>query len=540
MVKFYAVTVGTEPGVYDNWLVSSSSHCHIKTSKLMGTSFDVTTCRRPEASWKVRGVEHPVYQGFSTREEAERVFRAALEREEVMAVPSASDRSRKKREITKPSANEEMTHLSPVSSEASLLLTPDTRPKKILSTTRRGIPSPPPSPTHRLHRMLRESSISTAPSSPLTEVTGHVSLQLDDLPLHHAGRNIHRITFDSDSPLLSWFNHAKESPFSLMGNRGNDRMSEHKSHSKAASSQDTSEEDEWIPRTKSTRNRTAASRGVVYRAFDDILFAKNIDPRIWLPNPPEFDPTKVKARPETKPASLSATSFKTPANSLKAGYDANYTQSPSVRMDRGRPSQLTPSLSLPVLPSCGVETNVTFSITPSSSPSLRLRNASGTGERGAKMCERSRSDDLLAEQPLGYCHTTSPRRTQSTSHIQVVRRDDGSRSSTFRVYCPPGCLHEPCIMTSPISDIAETASPKYVDAAVSPVLFVTSRTACNSPRGASGDGPPRVKTSNDLNACASFGLAQGSHVPHQGHLPSEADVRSPIAKGTHVPLSATR
>jgi len=497
----------------------------------MGTLFDVTKYRRPEASWKVRGVEHPVYQGFSTREEAERVFQAALERGEVMAVPSASDRSRKKREKIKPSSNEEMTLPSPMSSEASLLLTPDTKPKKILSATqRRGVPSLPPSPTHRLHRMLRDSSISTVPSSPPTEVTGHVSLlELDDLPLHHTGRNIRRITFDRDSPCL---NHAEESPFFLMGNRGNDRMSEHQPHSMAASSQDSSEEDECIPRTKSPRNRTAASRGVVYRAFDDILIAKKIDPRVWLPNPPEFDPTKVKVRPGTKPASLSATSFKTPARNLK---DANHTQSPGVRMDRGRPSQLTPSLSLPVLPSCRVEANVTFSTTPSSSPSLR--NAGG---RCAKMCERSRSDDFLAEQPLEYCHTASPRRTESISHIQVVRRGDGSGSSTFRVYCPPGRLHESCVMTSPISDIAEVASPKYVDSAVSPILTVTSQTACNSSKGASRDGPTKVKTSDDLDVCASFGLVQGSQVPHQSHLPSEADVRSPIAKGTHIPFSSTR
>ncbi|KAL4073892.1 hypothetical protein J3A83DRAFT_2640127 [Scleroderma citrinum] len=521
MGRFYAVTVGNPPGVYDNW---------------------------PEAAWKVRGVEQPIYQGFPTREEAERVFQAALERGEVMAVSPTAGKRRNKPENMNQIVKQETVPSSPASSEAFLLMTPDKKPMKILPTTRgQGMPSPPPSPLHRLHRVLRDSSISTTPSSPPTEVTQHGLLQTDDPQPFHAGRSMRKISFDRDSPsLLPCLTHGG-CPFALMGNQGN-RTPSHSSHSKTSSSQESSEEDECTPKTKSPRNRAAAfARGVVYRTYDELVNAKNIDPRIWLPNPPKFDPTKVKARPVIRPpnvvkSSSSATSFESLAESPKAGTDAYYAQSPNVRVNRGRPSRLTPSRSTPVLPSRRIDANVTLSITPSSSPSLR--NTGGTREGQTKMCERLTSDNSLGEQPPGYYHTTSPR-TESASHIQVVQHEDGSRSSTFRVHCPPSCPHEYCIMTSPTPEIAGVARPKYVDAAVSPILCITARVASNAPKSSPRDRPTQVKTSvsltnlDDLDAYVSFGLAQSLHVPDKGRLPSEADVRSPIAKGTQVPFSAT-
>ena len=441
-----------------------------------------------------------------------------------MAVASVPDgcKMKRKAKATKLGASEETVLPSPVSFEAPLLLTP----AKFPSTIGRHIPSPPPSPTYRLRRMLRDSSISTTPSSPPTEVTERVP---DDLS---PSRPMCRITFDSDSPSLPCMNQPQACPFSLMGNRGHDKTPGHKPRSKAALSQDASEEAECPPKTKSPRNRAISSRGVVYRPFDDIIHAKDIDPRIWLPNPPEFDPTRVIVRPSTKAGSSSATPFETAANSPKAGSDVNHTQSPTVRMDRGRPSRrITPSLSLPVLPSRGVEANVTFSTTPSSSPSLR--NVGGTGERGTKLYEQARSDNVLREEMLGRYHTNSPRWAESTSHIQVVQRGDGSGSSAFKVHCPPGCLHESC---SPVSEVAEVTRPRYVDAAVSPVFFVTTRLARDSRQGSSGEGP--VEDLDDVRV--SFGFARRSqYVPHQGNLLAETDVRSPIAKGTQVPSNTS-
>ncbi|KAG6333334.1 hypothetical protein ID866_5751 [Astraeus odoratus] len=519
----YAVTVGTEPGVYDTWYVI-------------------------EASFKIRGVHGAVYQGFASREEAERVFQAALARGEVMAA-SQSDATRNEAKPTKTTVKQEII-LSPVSPGVSLLMTPDAKSTGILSRRRRrAMPSPPPSPVDQLHKLLKESSISSALSSPPTGVTQYGQLETEDCPWSPTGRASPTKNLDGGSSLFVHSHHIEESPFALMGNRRVDRIQGRRSPTKnlrtsTASSQESSEEEGPAMKRKLPKKRSAIpARGVTYRTLDELVSDKNIDPRIWLPGPPKFDPAKVKHLPATRPSSPvkpmfpSTASFETAPESSGTSFEP---YSANIRMDRGRPSRLALSSSLPVLPSREVEVNLTFSTTSSSCPSVL--NVDRSPRRKSKMPERSISDDLLAEGPLGYCHTASLRNIGSKSHIQVVQKEDGSRASAFRIHCPPGCLHELCSTRN--SEIIEAAGPNYANAAVSPIVLVDAGIACDV---ATNDKERRPETNVQKVPLADtdgrdismvFGFTQEPHVSHRGVLPYEADVRSPIAKGTQIPFSA--
>ncbi|KAI6040286.1 hypothetical protein EDC04DRAFT_2678362, partial [Pisolithus marmoratus] len=321
MGKTYVVTVGTEPGVYDTWI---------------------------EASWKIRGVQYPVHQGFTTREEAERVFQAALARGEVVTVPLIEGKGGTKPTSKKATVKREKSPPAPVPSEISLLRAPNASAIETDSLTQRGvIPSPPPSPVGRLHRTLRESSI---PPSPFTEVTQHETVDRD-LPPAHVKWVSPGAEFDSP---LAHSENVEESPFALMGN-----WPGHKSPSKGSQTPPSGEAEEHELEKPFPQNRAQVpARGVEYRTLDELVIAGNIDPRIWLPTPVlrEFDPAKVKRRPLTrspspvKPASSDNTSsFKTPP---QCSMTQPHAGSSNVRTSRGRPSRLTPSLSLPDIPSC--------------------------------------------------------------------------------------------------------------------------------------------------------------------------------------------
>ncbi|KAI6157822.1 hypothetical protein BKA82DRAFT_1006962 [Pisolithus tinctorius] len=460
----YVVTVGTEPGVYDTWI---------------------------EASWKIRGVQYPVYQGFPTREEAERVFQAALARGEVMAVSSVGGKSRKKHTSTKAAVKQEKSPPSPVSSEISLLMTPNMNAKETYSFTQRGvIPSPPPSPVGRLHRTLRESSISTPPS-PSTEVTQHGTVD-KDTPSAHVKWISPGTEFGSP---LAHSDSVEESPFALMGNRSGCRSPSKGLRTPASSDVEEHELGDFPPQSRVQ----VPVRGVAYRTLDELVIEKNIDSRIWLPRPVprEFDPAKVKRRPLTRPpspakpaSSNSSSSFKTPPECSKTKPHISNAESANVRISRGRPSRLTPSLSLPALP---------------------LLNCRAF----TKTCEQPGAIDLhTGWSPECGNRIDSP---QNSSHIQLVRHEDGSQASAFRVHCPPGCLHESCVSSSPlIFSVEEVAKSKYVDVAVSPIFRETQAT-CNAMKV----GLPVTGES------------------YNGDFPCGVDVRSPMARGTQLPFSAT-
>ncbi|KAI6131664.1 hypothetical protein EDD16DRAFT_1537873 [Pisolithus croceorrhizus] len=484
MGKAYVVTVGTEPGVYDTWI---------------------------EASWKIRGVQYPVYQGFTTREEAERVFRAALARGEVISVSPIASESGKKPTSTKVAVKQEKSPPSPVSSEVSLLRTPSTDAKGADSLlARRGaIPSPPPSPVGRLHRALRENSLTfPTPPSPFTEVTQHESVDKDLRPAHvtwvSPGTEFDYSLAHSDS--------IEESPFALMGNQSGRR-----SPSKDWRPPVSSETEECEPGKYSPQSRVQVpARGVAYRTLDELVTAENIDPRIWLPAPVprEFDPAKVKRRPLTrppspvKPASSNSTSssFETPQECSMAKPHTSNTESANVRTSRGRPSRLTPSLSLPVLPPCEID--------------LPLLNIGGSTKTRA--CEQPAADDLYTER-LPECND-SPR---NSSHIQLVQHEDGNQAGAFRIHCPPGCLHESCnspsVLVVPIEEVAKS---KYVDAAVSPIIQETRITCDAIQNHHASQGPPKA-------------ASPVSRKSHARGFPSGVDVRSPMVRGIQLPFTST-
>lgn len=478
MGKTYVVTVGTEPGVYDTWI---------------------------EASWKIRGVQYPVHQGFTTREEAERVFQAALARGEVVTVPLIEGKGGTKPTSKKAAVKREKSPPSPVPSEISLLRTPNASAIETDSLTQRGvIPSPPPSPVGRLHRTLRESSI---PPSPFTEVTQHETVDRD-LPPAHVKWVSPGAEFDSP---LAHSDNVEESPFALMGN-----WPGHKSPSKGSQTPPSGEAEEHELEKPFPQNRAQVpARGVEYRTLDELVIAGNIDPRIWLPTPVlrEFDPAKVKRRPLTrspspvKPASSDNTSsFKTPP---QCSMTQPHAGSSNVRTSRGRPSRLTPSLSLPDIPSCEID--------------LPLLN-SGTSTK-TFACEQPAADDIYTGQPPACNRIDSPR---NSSHIQVVRHEDGNQASAFRVHCPPGCFHESCISSSALTvPVEEVAKSKYVDVAVSPIFRETQIT-CNAIQICHANQHP-VKVASPA-----------SRESQSCSFPAGADVRSPMVRGAQLPFSPTR
>ncbi|KAI6002778.1 hypothetical protein EDD15DRAFT_2224478 [Pisolithus albus] len=473
MGKAYVVTVGTEPGVYDSWI---------------------------EASWKVRDVQYPVYQGFATRGEAERVFQAALARGEVLSVSPTSSQSGKKPTSTTAAVKQDKSPPSPVSPGISLLKTPSMDTKETDSPAqRRVIPSPPPSPVGRLHRALRENSFPTPPS-PFTEVTQHESVDMD-LPPAHVTWVSPRTDFNYS---LAHSDSVEESPFALMGNQSGRRPP-----SKDWRPPSSSEAEELEPRKRSPQSRVQVpSRGVAYRTLDELITAENIDPRIWLPAPAprEFDPAKVKRRPQTRPpspvkpaSSDSTSSFKTPPECSKAKPHTSITENANVRTSRGRPSRLTPSLSLPVLPPCEIDLPV----------------LSGEGSTKTRVREQPAADDQYTESP------------RNSSHIQVVQHEDGNRAGAFKIHCPPGCLHESCnsppVLVVPIEEVAKS---KYVDVAVSPIFRETGL-ACDAAQNRhASQGPPKVVSP----------VSRGSQ---ECGFPPGVDVRSPMVRGIQLPFTST-
>lgn len=482
MGKAYVVTVGTEPGVYDTWI---------------------------EASWKVRDVQYPVYQGFTTREEAERVFQAALARGEVLSVSPTASKSGKKPTSTTAAVKQEKSPPSPVSPEISLLKTPSMDAKETDSLAqRRVIPSPPPSPVCRLHRALRENSFPTPPS-PFTEVTQHESVDMD-LPPAHVTWVSPRTDFNHS---LAHCDSVEESPFALMGNQLGRR-----SPSKDWRPPSSSEAEERKLEKRSPQSRVQVpARGVAYRTLDELVIAENIDPRIWLPAPVprEFDPAKVKRRPLTRPpspvkpaSSDSTSSFKTPPECSMAKPHTSITESANVRTSRGRPSRLTPSLSLPALPPCEIDLPV----------------LSSEGSTNTRIREQPAADDRYTERPPGCNLPESPR---NSSHIQVVQHEDGNRAGAFKIHCPPGCLHESCnspsVLVVPLEEVAKS---KYVDVAVSPI-FRETRLACDAAQNRhASQGPPEVVSP----------VSRGSH---DCGFPSGVDVRSPMVRGIRLPFTST-
>ncbi|KAF9227343.1 hypothetical protein BS17DRAFT_775335 [Gyrodon lividus] len=104
------------------------------------------------------------------------------------------------------------------------------------------------------------------------------------------------------------------------------------------------------------------------------------------------------------------------------------------------------------------------------------------------------------------------------------------------VHCPSDCAHETCYRqgSTPVINLAEDVGPRYVDASVSPIITITGR--IESTRSPIGDRSVARSPSDEGVPYTLFGLTQAPYVSHKNFAP-EADVRSPISKGTMVPMT---
>lgn len=274
---------------------------------------------------------------------------------------------------------------------------------------------------------------------------------------------------------------------------------------------------------------SSRSRGVEYRSLTDLAAMERVDPRIWLPKSRVFDPDKVKPRPLTRPPSPVKRDVSPIAShesvSLQPSPQIPSVHSPFVRAGRGRHIKLAPSLSLPIWPDRDLDDECSLR---GPRPTQRLENhRAGKGKE--KELDYSARGEHPGEQPAGYNFS-------GRSHVQLVSRNSRNEQSAIVVHCPLNCLHETCYHPSlelPVSGIQHTRSigPRYVDACVSPIINLTGRI-----QGA--DSPAKIRSKRpDLGDDHPYELAGFTHVSHQGIAP-ESDVRSPIVKGTMVPMNA--
>ncbi|KIJ67800.1 hypothetical protein HYDPIDRAFT_107296 [Hydnomerulius pinastri MD-312] len=512
--KWYVVIVGTEPGVYSSWI---------------------------EAGPKTKGIPGgAIYQSFLSEEEAIRVFEAAEARGEVKAYPIAGQKSH---------TGTEQLLLSPLEAGTSLFM-PSHRVKAEVTSTRLQTPLSSPARSRAGRWLVRDSTDSLpTSSSPPTGVTQYAPLYVEDesppsSPVRLASP---QVTITSSSS-RAYPDAPGESPFSVMRTREvnttpRQEPSSRGSRTPASSYLGLETSDEEPGGTPTPRRReplppvsSSRSVGVTYQSLNDLADAGSIDSRIWLPKSRVFDPAKVKSRPATRPSSPAkssssvCSSYETAAESPRLRPEYSLSNSPNVRTSRGRPSRLTPSLSLPALPIHELEIDADSASSPSiSSPSRRhVTPAKGKG----KLVDRSTSDEMLVERPLQYSCT--PKQMECRSHIQLVPREGKHERSAITVHCPPDCAHEACYRqgSTPVIDLAEDVGPRYADACVSPIISITSRVV--NP-GSQAQNSSMVEVSTD-EEYALYGLTQAPYVVHRGFVP-EVDVRSPIARGTMVPMA---
>ncbi|KAF8844286.1 hypothetical protein BDN67DRAFT_963031, partial [Paxillus ammoniavirescens] len=432
--------------------------------------------------------------------------------------------------------------MSPLGTETSLLMAPPEVKQEVAT----GLQSPllrARLRAEQLRQVLRESTDSSAtPLSPPTGVTQYVPLYAEDeSPASPVRRPLPHVTvtssssraypdFPGDCQLASTSMGTWEinTPFRHESSSGDSR-SPVTSYSNLRSG-DSLEKHTPMPPRPSSR-----SKGVKYQSLNDLDDTESIDSRIWLPKCRVFDPAKVKPRPVTRPSSPAkspslVSSYETAAKSPRPRSQISLTGSPFVRTDRGRPSRLIPSLSLPVLPNLQVENDL--DCLNSASPSIPSPGHEPFGNGKGKKVDRSVSDELLVERPLHYA--PDPRRMDGRSHVQLVSREGKNEQSVITVHCPSDCVHETCYRqgSAPVIDLAGGVGPRYVDACVSPIITGRVESTSNPIR----DRSRAHSLSDDDDPYTGFGLTEAPLVSHRIFAP-EADVRSPIVKGTMVPTT---
>ncbi|KAF8556389.1 hypothetical protein OG21DRAFT_1506662 [Imleria badia] len=508
--KWHVVTVGKKPGVYSSWIEAGPN-----TKNIPGGA---------------------IYQSFTSEDEAIRTFEAARARGEVQAYPHAG----KKDKSTGKSKN---APLSPLGVEASLLRAPLYLNGDAESTEfQTPLSSPAHSRVAKLRRTLRDSSAKdscSTSSSPPTCVTTRVYAPLyeEDSPprpsphftFTSSSSRAYPVVFDGrlleidteDMPLqLEVSDWDSPSPTPLF------------SDLHPGAEEHTPKPPRCMPLHPDPPSR---SIGVEYRNLSDLTDMGSVDSRIWLPKSRVFDPYKVKPRPLTRPPSpekrnTTLLSSHETVNSPQVRRQISSVDSPFVRTDRGRPSKLTASSSLPILPDWELEDEC---LGCGSYPTQLLGNYR-TGKGREKEPDHSVRDRYLAERP-GY--GPNPR-NDGRSHVQLVARDGRDDKSAIIVHCPPNCPHETCYR-SPLASESSVpgiepsrhSGPRYVDACVSPI---TTATGCMQ----STNSPAKIRSKGPyLDGDHRDGLAGFTYISHLG-IALEADVRSPIVKGTMVPINA--
>ncbi|KAH7888676.1 hypothetical protein F5I97DRAFT_1854516 [Phlebopus sp. FC_14] len=519
--KWIVIIRGPEVGVFSSWIEAGP-----KTKNVPGGA---------------------IFQGFATEIEATQAFEASKARGEVEVVPAHGISTKQSK------TKFEQEILSPMETEAELLMSPHRVKSESASTGRRTRTPLSSSPVRalvdRLHQLF-EDSTSTS-SSPPTEVTQRESEDLEDEGpvLSHRKLASPAVTIVSDSS-QAYPDVTYDSPFALMGTRKNDRIPRHELSSKGSrtpappspiqAQESSDEEPPSTPNNCEQRPPASSTRrtGVRYVTLEEIEDSSSIDSRIWLPSPRVFDPTKVKPRPATRPPSPTkqtqspVSHYETPSSGPRL-LSAPMIGSPFVRVDRGRATRLTQSLSLPALPTCDIDDDAVSSSAEYPANVTPLHDTPRK-EKG-KLVDRSASDEMLVERPLQY--PSSPRQVNERSHIQMVQCEVGSASSTFKITCLPGCCHKSCLDQESVYavDRRRAERPRYVDAAVSPIIVTTaSRVSHQTTR----DGVSALNghSANEEDPYAFFGLTAVPHASHRGFVP-EVDVRSPIVKGTKVPAT---
>ncbi|KAG8213949.1 autophagy-related protein 27-domain-containing protein [Butyriboletus roseoflavus] len=473
-----------------------------------------------------------IHQSFFSEDEAIRMFEAAKARGEVKAYPDAG-------KTDKSTGKSKNAPLSPLVAEVALLRTPSNLRGDAEST---GMQSPLSASAHlrvfELRRTLRDTTdpCSTSSSPPTGVTQGYVPLYEDDSLLNTpVAQPSPHFTFTSSSsrayPSVSdghlLETGAEEMLFQLeVSDWGSPSLAPSSSNSHPGAEEHTSKPPRCMPLHSMPPPRSV---GVEYRSLTDFAESPSVDSRIWLPKSRVFDPDNVKPRPLTRPSSpakrdtSSVASHKTVGSGPQLSCQISLVDSPFVTVGRGRYSRLAPSWSLPTLPD-------------------REDNGSGFGSRSTQRLENNRTgkgkekeinssvrDKHLAESPTGYGR--SPR-NDGRSHVQLVPRDSTDEQSAIMVHCPPNCPHETCyfrplVLSVPTIEPSRHIGSRYVDACVSPIITTTGRIQ---------DRDIRSKQP-DLDDDHPYELAGFTHVSPKGTVP-EADARSPIVKGTMVPMNA--
>ena len=544
--KWYAVTVGKKPGVYSSWCVPHppqrrDSSTRLKRELTLTPWFwlvlNACWTNRIEAGPNTKNIPGgSIHQGFPSEEEATRAFEAAKARGEVKAYPDPGKKE-------KSAGKSKNARLSPLEVEASLLRAPLDLSGDAEST---GLQTPLSSPGElrvaKLRRILSGSmatdSWSTSSSPPTGVTQGYAPLyEEDDSPPNSAvPRPSPHFTFTSSSsrayPVVSGEysleTSTREIPLHLL-----DVSDWDSSPSPPPGAEEhTSKTPRCMPLHPEPPSR---SIGVGYRSLTELADMESVDSRVWLPKSRVFDPDKVKPRPLTRPPSpvkggtSPVPSHETFGSSPQLRRQISLMDSPFVRAGRGRSSRLVPSSSLPIFPDWELEGKCSGF----GSCLTQLPENHRTRKGKEKELDHSVHDEYLGEQPAGY--SPSPR-NDGRSHVQLVPRYGRDEQSFITVHCPPNCDHEICYrpplaLSTPAIEPSRPTGSRYADACVSPIITITGRMQ-------STDSPAKSRSERpDLDRDHPYGLAGFSHVPHQSIAP-ETDVRSPISKGTMVPMNA--